>query len=70
MLEVDAADREALRRELLNRNLTFTENGHVLISVEGRSAYEIVRSLDTPLTVMRTRERSLEDVYLRIIGDE
>jgi ABC-2 type transport system ATP-binding protein len=70
MLEVDAADREALRRELLSRNLTFTENGHVLISLEDRSAYEIVRSLDTPLTMLRTRERSLEDVYLRIVGDE
>jgi ABC-2 type transport system ATP-binding protein len=67
-LEIDAEDRDALRRELLRLEVRFEENVHVLISLDGRSAYELVRVLTTPLTVMRTRQASLEDVYVRILA--
>jgi ABC-2 type transport system ATP-binding protein len=66
-LEIDAEDREALRRELIRLDLRFDENGGFLISLDGRSAYALVRALTTPLTVMRTRQSTLEDVYLRIL---
>jgi hypothetical protein len=48
----------------------FEENGPFLISLDGRSAYELVRVLTTPLTVLRTRQASLEDVYLRILAHD
>jgi len=69
-LEIDAQDRDALRRELLRLEVRFDENAHVLISLDGRSAYELVRVLTTPLTVLRTRQASLEDVYLRILAHD
>jgi ABC-2 type transport system ATP-binding protein len=67
-LEIDATDREALRSELLRLGVRFDEEEHFLMSLDGRSAYEIVRLLRTPLTVMRTRQARLEDVYLRILA--
>jgi ABC-2 type transport system ATP-binding protein len=69
-LEIDAADRDALRRELIRLEVRFEENGQFLISLDGRSAYELVRVLTTPLTVLRTRQASLEDVYLRILAHD
>jgi ABC-2 type transport system ATP-binding protein len=69
-LEIDADDRAALRRELTWLKARFEENEHVLVHLDSRSAYELVRSLATPLSLMRTSEPSLEDVYLRILGDE
>jgi ABC-2 type transport system ATP-binding protein len=68
-LEIDAEDRTALRHELTRLRLRFDENGVFRIHLNGRSAYELVRAIATPLTVMRTREITLEDVYLRILGD-
>jgi ABC-2 type transport system ATP-binding protein len=69
-LEIDAADREALRSELSQRGLRFTEDEHFLVSLASQSAYDVVRSLSTPLTEMRTRQASLEDIYLRILANE
>jgi ABC-2 type transport system ATP-binding protein len=68
-LEIDAQDRAALRSDLLRLGLRFAENGHVVVYLDGRPAYDVVRALATPLTVLRTRQSSLEDVYLRIVGD-
>jgi ABC-2 type transport system ATP-binding protein len=69
-LEIDAQDREALRRELIRLDLRFEEDGRFLVQLDGRSAYEVVRLLNAPLTTMRTRQASLEDVYLRILASE
>jgi ABC-2 type transport system ATP-binding protein len=68
-LEIDADCRDALRGELDALGVRFDESGTFLVHLDGRSAYEIVRSLATPLTVMRTRQVSLEDVYLRFVDD-
>lgn len=69
-LELDAADREALRHELVGLAVRCEGNGPFFVHLNGRSAYEVVRSLDTPLTVMRTRQASLDDVYLRILAND
>jgi ABC-2 type transport system ATP-binding protein len=68
-LEIDAEDRTALRHELTRLGLRFDENGTFRIHLDGLSAYALVRALATPLTVMRTRQVTLEDVYLRILSD-
>jgi hypothetical protein len=41
---------------------------HVLL--DGHSAQDLIRSLDTELTVLRIHAPSLEDAYLRIVGTE
>lgn len=69
-LELDAADRVALRRELVRLDVPFDEDGRFHVSLDGRSAYDLVRELETPLTVLRTGQTSLDDVYLRILANE
>ncbi len=69
-LEIDAADHDALTGDLIKRNVRFDGQGPFLIHLDDRSAHDVVRELDTPLTLLRTRQASLEDVYLRILAGE
>ncbi|TME11389.1 MAG: hypothetical protein E6I69_00050 [Chloroflexi bacterium] len=65
-------DRDGLRRRLRELNVPFRDDGALVIELNGRTAHEIVRSIDEPLTVLRTESPSLEEAYLRILaaGDE
>jgi ABC-2 type transport system ATP-binding protein len=65
---VDAADRAALRAELERRGITFSQTPLFRIDLNGSSAHEVLRAIDTPLTVVRVHAPSLEDAYLRIVG--
>jgi ABC-2 type transport system ATP-binding protein len=67
-LVLDAEDRNALRRELQALQLRFTERGEFQVSLNGHSAQDVIRSIGTDLTVLRTHSPSLEDAYLRIVG--
>ena len=69
-LLVDAADRERLRAELDRRAIRFREAGPFRIDLDGRGAHQLLRSIETPLTLVRTHAPSLEDAYLRIVGRE
>ena len=69
-LEVDAADRSRLRTELRDLDLDFEEGDAFQVRLNGRSAHEVIRSLQVPLTRLRTRQPSLEDAYLKILADE
>ena len=69
-LELDADDRAQLRRELEQLQLHFDEEGAFTVHLDGRSAHEVIRSLEVPLTHLRTRQPSLEDAYLRILAEE
>jgi ABC-2 type transport system ATP-binding protein len=69
-LIVDAVDRAALRAELARLGLTFEETGGFRLPLDGRSAHAILRSIETPLTVVQTHAPSLEDAYLAIVGRE
>jgi ABC-2 type transport system ATP-binding protein len=67
-LVLGAADRDALRRELESLGLRFTERGEFHVFLDSHSAQEVIRSVKTPLTVLKTHSPSLEDAYLRIVG--
>jgi ABC-2 type transport system ATP-binding protein len=67
-LHVDARDRAALRRRLNELHVAFSEDGAFVIELDGRTAYEIVRAIDEPLTMLRTESPTLEDAYLRILA--
>ena len=67
-LLIDADDRAALRRRLHELHVPFEEDGHFVVSLDGRSAYEIVHAIAEPLTMLRTESPSLEDAYLRILA--
>jgi hypothetical protein len=67
-LLIDAADRDALRRQLRDMNVSFKEDGHFDVSLDRVTAYEIVHGISQPLTMLRTESASLEDAYLRILA--
>jgi ABC-2 type transport system ATP-binding protein len=67
-LLIDAADRDALRRQLRELNLSFTEERHFDVSLDRLTAYEVVHAISQPLTMLRTESPSLEDAYLRILA--
>ena len=71
-LVIDAEDRAALRRRLAELNVPFREDGVFKIELDGRTAYELVRAIDEPLTLLRTESPTLEEAYLKILeaGDE
>ena len=67
-LVVDAADRDALRRELVARGITHREAPLFEIPLEDRGAHAILRSIETPLTTVRTVAPSLEDAYIKVLA--
>ena len=66
-LLVDAADREHLRRELTSLHLDFMETSPFRIDLNGQSIHQILKSIDTPLTLVKTHTPTLEDAYLAIV---
>ena len=70
-LLIDAADRAALRTELNQLHLPFTETPQFKIPLNGAStAQQIIKSINTPLTTLKTYDPSLEDAYLAIVERE
>ena len=69
-LHIDAADRSVLRRELHALKVSFSEDGHFVVRLDGRSAYEVVHAIEQPLTMLRTESATLEEAYLRLLAGE
>ena len=68
-LVVDADDRNALRRELKQRGIAFTEAPLFKIDLNGDSAHKILKAIDTPLTTVKINSPTVEDAYLAIIQE-
>jgi len=74
-LLVDADDRVRLRDELERLERRPSGDGPFRVDVGAREAHAVLRSIETPLTLVRTHAPSLEDAYLEIVsraelGDE
>ena len=74
-LLVDADDRAQLRAELERLGRRPSGDGPFRIDVGTRESHGVLRSIETPLTLVRTHAPSLEDAYLEIVsraelGDE
>src|SRR4029079_8385962 len=67
-LLVDADDRVRLRSELEERGLDPSGDGPFRIDVSTADAHRVLRSIDTPLVLVRTHAPSLEDAYLEIVS--
>ncbi|HEX9044794.1 MAG TPA: ABC transporter ATP-binding protein [Candidatus Limnocylindrales bacterium] len=67
-LVVDADDRAALRAEIAQLGLLPDGEGPFRLDVDSRAAHGVLRSIETPLTVVRTHAPTLEDAYLEIVG--
>jgi len=64
---VDADDRRRLREELARLELPVEGEGPFKITLAGRGVHPVLRSIDTPLSVVRTHAPTLEDAYLEIV---
>lgn len=67
-LLIDANDRDGLRTELARLGISFAETPLFKIGLDGRSAQQIIKSINTPLTVLKTHTPTMEDAYLEILG--
>jgi len=67
-LIVDSPDRQALAAELNARGIRWREhNGAVRIDVAPADVHAVLKSIDTPLSDVRTVAPTLEDAYLSIV---
>lgn len=69
-LLIDAKDRKALRSELTHLGLDFTVSDLFKVSPGNKSAYQIVKELRTPLTILKIHNPTLEEAYLEMIQKE
>jgi ABC-2 type transport system ATP-binding protein len=67
-LVVDAEDRHGLMAELERLRLSHEGSGPVRIALNGQATHPLLKSIETPLTLVRTHSPSLEDAYLEIVG--
>jgi ABC-2 type transport system ATP-binding protein len=65
---VDTRERVELRAELGQLGLTYSGDGPFRVELDGRSTHAVLKSIDTPLSVVQTHMPSLEDAYLEIVG--
>jgi len=65
---IDADDRDGLRRELSRLQIAFTETPQFRIQLDERGAHQLLRSIETPLSVVRTVAPTLEDAYLKVLA--
>lgn len=66
-LLIDAENRGQLRAELKRRGIEFSETPLFKISLTESSAQQIIKAIDTPLTLVKTHIPTLEDAYLEIM---
>jgi ABC-2 type transport system ATP-binding protein len=65
---VDAADRGALRDELSRLGYVTSGGPPFKLELDGHTVHAMLRSIETPLTVVKTHTPSLEDAYLEIVS--
>jgi ABC-2 type transport system ATP-binding protein len=68
-LLIDAQDRSRLREELRRLKVEFTEAASFKINVRGGDIQRIIKAIETPLSLVKTHNPSLEDAYLEIIKE-
>ena len=64
---LDAADHEGLRRDLAAMGVASGAGRPLHVSLDGRSAQDVIRGIGTRLTVLRVTEPTLEAAYLALL---
>jgi ABC-2 type transport system ATP-binding protein len=65
---VDATDRSALGDELARLGYARSGGPPFKVELDGHSVHSILRSIETPLSVVKTHTPTLEDAYLEIVS--
>jgi ABC-2 type transport system ATP-binding protein len=70
-LLVDSEERLKLRVELEQHGLRFDDSEYPMkVFLQGNNAQEVIKMIDTPLSVLEIHQPSLEDAYLSIVGEK
>jgi ABC-2 type transport system ATP-binding protein len=69
-LLLDAEDRDRLRTELTGLRLSFSDVAPFRVNLDGRTVQAVIKSIETPLTVVQTHMPTVEDAYLAIVDRE
>jgi ABC-2 type transport system ATP-binding protein len=67
-LVIDAVDRARLRSELHARGLAFTETPFFNVELQNGNTHQLLKALDTPLTLVRVHQPTLEEAYVSIVA--
>jgi ABC-2 type transport system ATP-binding protein len=65
---IDAQDRSRLRDELARLGYVTSGGPPFKLQLDGHTVHGLLRSIDTPLSVVKTHTPSLEDAYLEIVS--
>ena len=68
-LLIDAQNRGQLREELRRLKVEFTETSSFKINLRSGDIQRIIKAIETPLSLVKTHDPSLEDAYLEIIKE-
>jgi ABC-2 type transport system ATP-binding protein len=69
-LLLDAADRNQLRAELATLGLLFSETPLFKVHLnDGQRTQQIIKAINTPLTMLQTHTPTLEDAYLALVEE-
>jgi len=66
-LLIDTNDRDLLREELNQLTIPYIEAEYFRVNLNGRKAHQVLKAIDTPLTLIKTHNPTLEDAYLAIV---
>ncbi len=66
-LLIDSVERGALRSELQRVAIPFEETPEFRISLASQNAQQVIRRIETPLSLVKTYIPTLEDAYLAIV---
>jgi ABC-2 type transport system ATP-binding protein len=69
-ITIDAADHTQLRNELCRLGVAFSETTSFKIAVDIEDIHPLLKSIETPLTLVETHTPSIEDAYLEIVGED
>ena len=67
-LIIDSENREQLRRELQALGVSYINTPQFKVALNRLTAHQIMRAINTPLTVVKTHSPSLEDAYIQIVS--
>jgi ABC-2 type transport system ATP-binding protein len=66
-LILDAENRGTLEAELKQMGLDPINGNHITVSYNSSTPMEILQKLQTPLTILRVNEPTLEDAYINLV---
>lgn len=64
---LDSTHHEELKQELVDMNLNFIEDSHLIVDCTKRSYQDIISKIKTKLTIIRINEPSLKDAYVELL---